>query len=86
MFVQKAPLDIPSPHEVIGKHYKLTPMELRVLFAIVQVGGVSEAAEALGIAASTVKTHLQRLFGKTGTERQADLVKLVASYISPLVG
>ena len=86
VFVQKAPLDTPSPHEVIGKHYKLTPMELRVLFAIVQVGGVPEAAEALGIAASTVRTHLRRLFAKTGTERQADLVKLVASYISPLVG
>ena len=86
VFVQKAPLDTPSPHEVISKHYKLTPMELRVLFAIVQVGGVPEASEALGIAASTVRTHLRRLFAKTGTERQADLVKLVASYISPLVG
>jgi len=86
VFVQKAPLDTPSPHEVIGKHYRLTPTELRVLFAIVQVGGVPEAAEALGIAESTVKTHLRRLFDKTGTDRQADLVKLVASYTSPLVG
>jgi DNA-binding CsgD family transcriptional regulator len=85
VFVQKAPLDIPSPHEVIGKQYKLTPTELRVLFAIVQVGGVAEAAEALGVAESTVKTHLQRLFAKTGTERQAELVKLVAGYASPLV-
>jgi DNA-binding CsgD family transcriptional regulator len=86
VFVQKAPLDTPSPHEVISKHYKLTPTELRVLFAIVHVGGVPEASEALGIAASTVRTHLRRLFAKTGTERQTDLVKLVASYISPLVG
>jgi DNA-binding CsgD family transcriptional regulator len=86
VFVQKAPLETPSPHEVIRKHYKLTPTELRVLFAIVHVGGVPEAAEALGMAASTMRTHLRRLFGKTGTERQTDLVKLVASYISPLVG
>src|SRR5262249_9358671 len=73
VFVQKAPLDIPSPHEVISKHYKLSPTELRVLFAIVQVGGVAEVAEALGIAESTVKTHLQGLFTKTDTKRQADL-------------
>jgi DNA-binding CsgD family transcriptional regulator len=42
-------------------------------------------AEALGIAESTVKTHLMRLFAKTGTNRQVDLVKLVATYINPLV-
>jgi DNA-binding CsgD family transcriptional regulator/PAS domain-containing protein len=86
VFVQKAPLDIPSPHEIISKDYQLTPTELRVLFAIVQVGGVPAVAEALGIAASTVKTHLLRLFAKTGTEGQADLVKLVAAYTNPLVG
>jgi DNA-binding CsgD family transcriptional regulator len=52
--------------------------------AIVEVGGVPEVAAALGIAASTVKTHLDRLFGKTGATRQADLVKLVAGYAMPL--
>ena len=44
-----------------------------------------ETAEALGIGEATVKTHLHRLFGKTGTSRQADLVKLVAGFSSPLV-
>jgi DNA-binding CsgD family transcriptional regulator len=86
VFVQKAPLDIPSPHEIIGRQYQLTPTELRVLFAIVQVGGVAETAEALGIAESTVKTHVQRLFAKTGCKRQADMVKLVAAHTSPLIG
>jgi DNA-binding CsgD family transcriptional regulator len=32
-----------------------------------------------------VKTHLGRLFEKTGTSRQADLVKLVAGFSNPLV-
>jgi len=31
----------------------------------------------LGVADTTLKTHLRRLFEKTGTNRQADLVKLV---------
>jgi DNA-binding CsgD family transcriptional regulator len=30
--------------------------------------------------------HLRRLFEKTGTGRQADLVKLVAGFASPLAG
>jgi DNA-binding CsgD family transcriptional regulator/PAS domain-containing protein len=85
VFVTKAALESPSPIEVIGKLYKLTPTELRVMLAVVQVGGVHEVAEALGIAESTVKTHLLRLYAKTGTKRQADLVKLVAHYASPLV-
>jgi DNA-binding CsgD family transcriptional regulator len=83
--VQKAALDTPSPQEVIGKLYKRTPTELRVLLAIVQVGSPAAAAETLGIAESTVKTHLHRVFTKTGTKRQADLVKLVAGYASPFV-
>jgi DNA-binding CsgD family transcriptional regulator len=85
VFVQKAALDTPSPQEVIGKLYKLTPTELRVLLAIVQVGGAPEVAETLGIAESTVRTHLHRLFEKTGAKRQVDLVKLMAGYASPLV-
>jgi DNA-binding CsgD family transcriptional regulator/PAS domain-containing protein len=84
LFVQKAALDAPSPPEVIAKTYKLTPMELRVLLAVVEVGGVPEVAVALGIAETTVKTHLGRVYQKTGTARQVDLVKLVAGFSNPL--
>jgi len=86
LFVHKAALETPSPPEVIAKTFKLTPSELRVLLGIVEVGGVAETAEALGIAVGTVKTHLLRLFAKTGTSRQAELVKLVAGFSSPLAG
>ena len=85
VFVKKAALNMPSPLDIIAKFYKLTPTELRVLFAIVQVGGVPDVAQSMGISPSTVKTHLRRLFAKTGTDRQADLVKLVAGYVNPLV-
>jgi DNA-binding CsgD family transcriptional regulator len=85
LFVHKAALDTPSPPEAIAKAYKLTPMELRVLLAVVEVGGVPEVAEALGIAETTVKTHLRQTYHKTGTNRQADLVKLVAAFSNPLL-
>src|SRR5262245_30794416 len=85
LFVHKAALDAPSPPESIARLYKLTPTELRVLLAIVQIGGVPEVAEALGIGEATVKTHLHRVFAKTGTSRQSDLVKLVAGFANPLV-
>ena len=83
LFVRKAELAMPRS-EVISKAFKLTPTELRVLLAIVEVGGVPEVATALGVADTTIRTHVGRLFEKTGTARQADLVKLVAGYTTPL--
>ena len=84
VFVRKAEIEAPSAPDIIAKHYQLTPTELRVLLAIVDIGGVRETSEALGIGEAAVKTHLHRVFGKTGASRQADLVKLVASFSSPL--
>jgi DNA-binding CsgD family transcriptional regulator len=86
LFVHKAALDTASPPEVIAKAYKLTAMELRVLLAVVQVGGVPDVAEMLGIAETTVKTHLGHVYEKVGAGRQADLVKIVAGFSNPLMG
>jgi DNA-binding CsgD family transcriptional regulator len=85
LFVHRAVLDAPSPSKILAKAYRLTPTELRVLLAIVQVGGIPETAVATGVAETTVKTHLRRLFDKTGASRQADLVKLVSGFSDPLV-
>jgi DNA-binding CsgD family transcriptional regulator len=86
VFIRKAELDLPHPLEVISNAYRLTPAEMRVLMLIVQIGGVPEIAPVLGVSETTVKTHLQHVYEKTGTQRQADLVKLVAGYMSPLGG
>lgn len=85
MFVSKATLETPSSAEVIRDAYQLTRTELRVLLAIVNVGGIREIATTLGIADCTVKTHVRRLLEKTGADRQTDLIKLVAGFFTPLV-
>ena len=84
LVVQKAALEPGALPRTLAQTFNLTPTELRVLVAIVETGGVPETAGALGIGQATVKTHLHRLFGKTDTRRQADLVKLVAGFASPL--
>jgi DNA-binding CsgD family transcriptional regulator len=85
LFVQRVELRAPVPSELIAAKYGLTPMEVSVLFAIIDAGGVPEVAEELGIARSTVRTHLLNIFAKTGTRRQAELVKLVAGLSNPLL-
>lgn len=84
VFVQRAELRMGMHGDLIARTFKLTPTELRVLFAIVDVGGVPETARTLQIAETTIKTHLSRVFAKTGTKRQADLVKLLAGFSNPL--
>jgi len=82
VFVRKAALDMPSALESIAQAYKLTARELSVLMGIVEVGGIPEVAAVLGLSVATVKTYLRIAFRKTGTSRQADLVKLVAGFAS----
>ena len=41
-------------------------------------------ADRLGISTSTAKTHLKRLFEKTGASRQADLMRLILTSTPPL--
>lgn len=84
VFARKMEIDGQSRSELVARTFGLTPAELRVLVAIVEIGGVPKAAEALGVAETTVRTHLQRVFSKTGANRQADLVKLTAGFANPL--
>jgi len=83
LFVQRASMLPLLAADAIAAAFRLTPSELRVLMAIIEIGGVPDIAAKLGIAETTVKTHLGRLFEKTGAGRQADLVKIAAGFAVP---
>ena len=83
LFVQRASMMPSLVPDAIAAAFRLTPSELRVMMAIVEIGGVPDIAAKLGIAETTVKTHLGRLFEKTGAGRQADLVKIAAGFAAP---
>lgn len=70
------------PGDAIALLFDLTPAELGVMELV--VAGERDIARALGIASSTVKTHLLHVFEKTGCHRKADLVKLAAAMTPPL--
>ncbi|MGE4044918.1 MAG: helix-turn-helix transcriptional regulator [Acetobacteraceae bacterium] len=61
----------------LSELYGLTPAEAAVAEAIARGQGVPETARKLHVAPSTVRWHLQRVFDKTGTARQAELACLV---------
>jgi DNA-binding CsgD family transcriptional regulator/PAS domain-containing protein len=75
----------PPPFEALAALYDLTPMEARVMIEIASGKNRAAAAVTLGIADSTVKTHLARVFEKTRTSDQSELAKLVTSLTPPVV-
>jgi DNA-binding CsgD family transcriptional regulator len=87
VFVHKAEMGGLLPLEAISRQFGLTNAELRVLVAVIEAGGgVPDIASVLGLSEPTVRTHLRRLFEKTGARRQADLVRIAGGYSSPLLG
>lgn len=59
--------------------FGLTEAEARFAAEIVKGDGKRAAAERCGISYSTARSHLSRIFEKTGVHRQAALVRLVES-------
>jgi DNA-binding CsgD family transcriptional regulator/PAS domain-containing protein len=82
-FIRELEDTSPFPAELFVRRYAITPAECRVMMLLVQGQTIAEAAEALGIALATARTHLARLFEKTGTSRQVDLVRMAMTAFAP---
>jgi DNA-binding CsgD family transcriptional regulator len=59
--------------------YHMTPAEARLAGLIVCGRTLAEAARELHITKNTARTHMKRIYAKTVTHRQADLVRLLIS-------
>lgn len=57
--------------------YGLTPAEIRMAEALANNQTLEHFAERSGISRATARSHLARVFSKTGTSRQAELVRLL---------
>ena len=67
----------PIAKEQLRNLYRLTPAEADVAIAIARGAGLQAAADELAISLTTARTHLQHVFEKTETRRQAELVRLI---------
>jgi DNA-binding CsgD family transcriptional regulator/PAS domain-containing protein len=61
----------------LRKIYGLTAAEAQVALEVLKGDGVEKMAARLQITPNTTKKHLQGVFVKTGTNRQAELVRLL---------
>ena len=58
--------------DAIAKSFDLTPAETRIMGLVTNGTTVARAAQSLAISEATAKTHLARIFSKTGVARQAE--------------
>ncbi|MFZ3324403.1 MAG: helix-turn-helix transcriptional regulator [Methylocella sp.] len=65
------------PPEDLQKLFDLTPAEAQVAILVLRGHGLQSVADELRVTLSTARTHLQRVFEKTGTHRQAELVRML---------
>jgi DNA-binding CsgD family transcriptional regulator len=72
--------------KVFAELFALTSGEARVVAQLVSGHGLGKAAARLDIAESTVRSHLTHIMEKTGTHRQAELVKLFYEVTLPKYG
>ena len=66
------------PSQMLRRLFGLTAAEARLAARLAMGDTLSEAAGALAVSRETARTHLQAIFAKTGTHRQAALVALFA--------
>ena len=63
--------------EAIRDLFQLTRMEANLAVALASGRSLVDAADALGIAHNTARSHLRSIFAKTGARRQSQLVHLL---------
>jgi DNA-binding CsgD family transcriptional regulator/PAS domain-containing protein len=84
VFLQDPSAAAPGPSDAFAALHGLTRAEARFLAALAAGRTVPEASDHLGISQATGRTHLTRIFGKTGTSRQPELVRLMLASAPPL--
>jgi DNA-binding CsgD family transcriptional regulator len=63
----------------LAARYDLTPAEGRLFEALLQGERIADYSDRVGVSTNTANTLLKRIFAKTDTNRQADLIRLVLS-------
>ena len=69
-----------APFDAFTGSYGLSPAEASLTARLVGGMSVRQAAIAAGIQPSTARSHLKKIFAKTGARRQSDLVRRVLTY------
>ncbi len=75
VFVTDPESNVQTPEQFVRGLYDLTHAEAQLAMLLARGHSLSEASDLLGVSRNTVHTHLSRIFVKTGTSRQSELIR-----------
>jgi len=77
LFVTDPERQTRPPRALLQKLFQLTGSEAKIVQGLVEGKSLEEIAPEAGITIGSARTYLKQVFAKTGTNRQADLVRMV---------
>ena len=77
LLVSDPDLAVNPAANMLASLYKLSPAEAQLAAALASGANVTDYAEVRELSLNTVRTQLNQILAKTGTHRQAELVKLI---------
>ncbi len=84
LVVRTPAAELKTPLGTAAQLFRLTHAETQVLAVLLEGRSLDEASELLGVSRTTVKSHLDAIFAKSGVRRQADLVRRVMGLMTPV--
>ncbi len=85
VFVSDARVSFTPRSDIATILFDLTKGEARVFDCLASGDTLKEAAASLGVAVSTVKTHMLNLYQKLGVGTRAELIRVAAALTAPVL-
>jgi DNA-binding CsgD family transcriptional regulator len=77
VWVERAAAAPPADAQALAARFDLTRREAEVALALVGGASADEIARAAGVSVHTVRNQIKSALAKTGSRRQADLVRMM---------
>jgi DNA-binding CsgD family transcriptional regulator/PAS domain-containing protein len=85
IFITTHGASVPPALEVLSALSGMTSREARIALMIADGSAPNETAQTLGISINTVRTHIAKVFEKTGVNSQLELTKFISGLSLPVV-
>ncbi len=82
VFISDPEAEVSGLEDTARQLFGLSAAEARVLALLARGRSLREAADELHVSFNTVRTHLSRIMSKTQTNRQSELMRLLASALA----
>lgn len=82
IYINEPTAETSAPKARIAELFELSPTEAALVAELVHGRTLAEAAANINITEQTARSYSKRIFSKTGTRRQAELVRLILTSVA----